>query len=379
MRRLTNTYAGRLVAWRLPTVHDNRRFPTTDIASSTSPVHLPLRGAAIPDVADQPPGSRQIIDWGRLDAVLERNATTAFLMLRGGEIVRERYFGQTRPESPVAAFSISKSLLSALVGIALDRHILGSLSEPVLSYLPELTGPGFQAVTLEHLLTMSAGLRYRRGALPWGEDARYYYAPDRWQMVLRHARVVDPPGTVWNYNDFSPTILAEVLRRATGDSLTSLTHALLFEPAGIPHSGQWILDSAATRLENAAAGLYATPRTLAAFGQLHLDGGRANCKQVIPEAWVHASTSICDSDSTALHDVDFDAFTADGMAYKYYWWVWRHRPGPADYLAIGNYGQFIYVAPTTRTVIVRTGAGWSTLGASRWLHLLRDLAHRDSG
>ncbi len=375
MAALTDTYAGRIIAWRMPSVRDDRRFAFRDMTASPDPVELPASKIAVQAAIGEHTVSGIRVSANNLQEFLAANGTTSFLVIRAGTMVFERYFADAAPDMALAAFSVSKSFLGALIGIALDRGMLGSVEDAIIQYVPELADHGYGAVRLKHLLSMSEGLRYSRRPVPWSGHARAYYAPDRWATVMAHARLTVAPGTAWNYNDYAPTIIGVALQRVSGQPLAEFAKAALLDPLGMPHDARWTLDSPQAGLENAAAGLYATARTLAAFGQAHLDGGRVDGREVIPAAWIEQATAIRPTDPPALRNVRTEFFSVDRMSYKYLWWVKERTEQPGDFVAIGNFGQFVYCSPAAGTVIVRTGRKWGRFGATNWLTLLDRIAH----
>ena len=377
MTTIADTLPGRLLRWRMPSTRDDRRFAVRQIAPSSAPVAL-SRASLPPEavLTGYEVDGRQITP-ASLDTFLQANATTSFLIIRDGSLVCERYY-EHDADTAHAAFSVTKSFLSALIGIALDRGYLRSVEDPVTDYVSELASHGYSDVRLKHLLSMSEGLRYSHASVPWSGAAKAYYAPDRWATVLANAHLARTPGSAWNYNDYAPEILATALRRTTGEHLAQYARRVLLGPLGMTAPASWTLDSEQAGNENAAAGLYATPRTLAAFGQLHLDEGRRSESQVIPADWVRLSTTLDDTDPPALRRVKTGFFSAARMSYKYLWWVKEQADRRDHFVAIGNLGQFIYCAPDEKTVIVRTGRRWGRFGATNWLELFEQIA-RTSG
>lgn len=372
MTRLSDTYAGRIARWRLPSVHDDRRFAVREITPSPSPVELPGADSRVA-VGGHAIG-HALLSPVALEDFLIGNGTTSFLVVCGGRLVYERYFGDADADLPHATFSVTKSFLGALVGIALARGLFDSMDDPIVRYVPELEPLGFAQVGLVHLLSMSEGLRYSRLPVPWSGDARAYYAPDRWAAVLADAQLIHRPGRVWNYNDYAPTILGVALRRVTGQNLAEFAKAALLDPLGMPHRAHWTLDSAGAGLENAAAGLYASPRTLAGFGQAHLDGGCVAGRQVIPSEWVKHATTVSATDSPDMRRSQAAFFSLDRVAYKHLWWTIERPNEPNDFAAIGNLGQFVYCSPAADAVVVRTGRKWGRIGRGNWLTFLESVA-----
>ena len=204
----------------------------------------------------------------------------SIVVVRHGVLVYERYFdypNQTHFDATVrrAGNSMIKSVISLLVGIELDRGRIMGLDAPVLSYFPEysgLRGPEKDRITLRHLLTMSAGLE-------WHEfDVRFASNRGCLHCVLEQ-EVVAPPGQIWNYNSGGSAVIGEVLSRVTGTELPELARTQLFEPLGIDDV-QW-----------RGSVLSLRPRDWAKIGQLVLNHGVWQGKQIVPASWIAQSTT----------------------------------------------------------------------------------------
>jgi CubicO group peptidase (beta-lactamase class C family) len=306
----------------------------------------------------------KLIDRGALCRMADRLAASstanvhAVLVARGGKLVFERYFRgsdeiQSRPVRN-AAFdadtlhdmkSVSKSVASLVLGIAIDRGLIGSLNEPIFSFFPELSDlrtPEKERIQLLHVLTMSMGLKWVE-ATPDNEDnndeARMHRAPDPCRYVLGLAATA-PAGQEFFYNTGALTLLSAIIRKATGRTLDEFARATLFEPLGIT-GVEWIRVKGDT---DAGGGLRLRPRDMAKIGQLVLAGGRWNDRQVVSKGWIDASMTPR-MDATSL------------FFYGYLWWLGRsllngrevHWAG-----ALGRGGQSIRIVPELDLVVVVT-------------------------
>jgi CubicO group peptidase (beta-lactamase class C family) len=248
------------------------------------------------------------------------------------------------------------------VGIAIEEGSIRSVEDPVTDYLPELAArdPRFDRITLRDLLTMFSGIRYWDTDLPWpwADDTYTYYGIDLREIGLNRTEVERPPGREWHYNNYNPLLLGLVLERATGMSVSEYMSDKLWRPLGVEHAATWNLDSESSGFEKMESGLNATAANYARFGQLFLRGGKWNGTRIVPEDWVDAATA----EDTTTDPADF---------YQYFWWIDVERPG--RFYALGNLGQYIYVAPDADAVIVRTGRDWG-IENDAWLSLLREVA-----
>ena len=362
---LDRSSIARAMWWTEADVGDQFRFPARTIPTGDEASPLPA-GA---EIALVPPsgGSRSF------DGFLRETDTLAFLVVDDDEVVYERYLGGADREDRQTSFSVAKSFLSTLVGIAIDEGLIAGVDEPVTNYVPELAerDPRFERVTLRHLLTMTSGLRYEERSLPlpWGDDVNTYYGTDLRDLALSDTEIVGPPGGGFLYNNYNPLLLGLVLERATGMSVSQYMATRLWQPLGAEADATWSLDSEDSGFEKMESGLNAMPVDYARFGQLFLHDGEWNGTRIVSKDWVREATTT-ETSGGSVGDVYF----AD--TYQYFWWVDTVRPG--RFYALGNLGQYIYVAPDTGTVIVRNGADWG-IDNDTWIALLRDIADRQGG
>jgi CubicO group peptidase (beta-lactamase class C family) len=345
----------RAMIWTEADVGDQFRFPSRPIPAGDDPSRLPA-GAAV----DLPAPSA----GGDLEAFLRRTDTLAFLVVHGDRVVYERYTDGSERRTLQTSFSVAKSFLSALVGIAIDEGSISSIDDSVTDYVPELADrdPRFERITLRHLLSMSSGLRYveQSAPLPWGDDIDTYYGTDLRDLALNATEIVEPPGRDWLYNNYNPLLLGLVLERATGTSVSDYMATRLWQPLGAEHDATWSLDSKASGFEKMESGLNVAPVDYARFGPLFLHGGEWNGNRIVSENWVRSAT-------------DADATTDPSGFYQHFWWIDSERP--ERFYSLGNFGQYIYVAPDAEAVIVRSGSDWG-IGNDEWLTTFRDMADR---
>jgi CubicO group peptidase (beta-lactamase class C family) len=306
----------------------------------------------------------ELIDRAALCRMADRLAASsdanvhAVLVARGGKLVFERYFRGSdeingRPVGKVTfdadtlnnVKSVSKSVASLAVGIAIDRGLIGSINEPIFSFFPELSdlrSPEKERIQLLHALTMSMGLEWVE-ATPDNEgnndEERMHMAPDPCRYVLGLAATAQA-GQEFFYNTGALTLVSAIIRKATGRPLDEFARATLFEPMGIT-GVEWIRVKGDT---DAGGGLRLRPRDMAKIGQLVLAGGRWNDRQVVSKAWIDASITPR-MDATGL------------FFYGYLWWLGRsllngrevHWAG-----ALGRGGQSIRIVPELDLVVVVT-------------------------
>ena len=256
-------------------------------------------------------GEDKLIDRGALCRMADRLASTAsvhaVVVAHGGKLVFERYFSgpdeiQSRRVGNVTfdadtlhdMKSVSKSVASLVLGIAIERGLIRSVNEPLLSFFPELSdlrSPEKDSLRLVHALTMTMGLRWVEATPSTGDydndEARTHMARDPCRYVLGLPATA-PPGQEFFYNTGALTLVSAIIRKATGRPLDEFARANLFEPLGIT-SAEWNRVKGDT---DAGGGLRLRPRDMAKIGQLVLAGGRWNDRLVSPgrTAWFRHRT-----------------------------------------------------------------------------------------
>lgn len=375
-----NTMYGRLIRWGLPGVSQYKVMPYNTIPRSRNPVSLIHRGNAI--FAD--PGktvfrnNRYHIKMKNLESFLSENQTLALIVVKDGAIVMEKYANGMKPGDISKCFSITKPIVSILIGIALQEGHIKSLKDPVSAYVPELRGRKHANITIEHLLNMTSGIRFRKseGLNPCTEDVWQYYTPNRYELIM-NSELDEEPGTRWKYNDYGVHLLGLVLERATKKKVHEYLSEKIWNPLGMEHDARWTVDSNDNNFANFASGLAAAPRDLLKIGLLFLKKGNWEGTQVVPADWIRKSTALACGDNPVLHTADPGWGPYWNCAYKYLWWIPRGEEYERAYAGNGMLGQYLYVSPKRNIVIIRMGQGWGEFGP--WLHFLMNLSRVANG
>jgi len=285
------------------------------------------------------------------EAFLEGLVTTGLIVVHGDTILLERYAHGHEPSGHHIAWSVTKSLVSALFGIAVAEGHIRDIMEPVTDYLPELEGSGYEGVPIKHVLQMSSGVRFDEDYGDPLSDINLMGPVMAFGSLLDFAGTLErerPPGTLNHYVSVDTQVLGEILVRSTGRDLATYASEKIWKPLGMEFDAYFLLDG--TGREWAFGGLNASLRDFARFGWLYLNRGSRDGRQIVPEAWVEASVS---PDAPHLVPGD-DPTSSDGMGYGYQWWIPAGSDG--DFIALGVYGQNIYVDPKEQLVIVRNSA-----------------------
>ncbi len=290
---------------------------------------------------------------------LAETGTTALVVLYRGSLALELYPGGGSRERLNRCFSVTKSVASALVGMAVGAGLIASVEDPVRRYLTELRSSPVGNLTIAHLLEMRSGIHFTEGVLPWNDEPRTYYATDLRPRLLR-ATITDPVGGFFHYNDWHPLLISLILERATGKTVTDWLQEQLWTPLGAEHAASMMVDRNDTAgVEHLESGLTATAIDLAKFGLLFLQDGVWNGGRLLPEGWVKSTTAPDDARTDPewfayYRGRPWGRFLGSGrIYYRRMWWGNRLDGGRYDFFAMGVLGQHIYVCPETRTVIVR--------------------------
>jgi CubicO group peptidase (beta-lactamase class C family) len=286
------------------------------------------------------------------------------VVVRNGAIVYEQYFtGDDQRGSAWIGIaphdantlhnmeSITKSVVGLLVGIAFDRGLLKNLDAPIFSFFPEysdLRTPEKDQITLRHLLSMTSGLDWPERAIPStdpGNILRHgYVSPDPYRFVLERS-VEASPGTAWNYNGGGVWLLGHLLRKVAGQPLDGFAKEALFEPLGIE---EWEWATFPNGDPGTSGSLHLRPRDLAKLGQLVLDGGVWQGRQIVSADWIKQMTA-----RQSPSRFSFGSW----RSYGYLWWQGQSSIDNHDIDwvgAVGRGGQRLYVVPTLRLVVAVT-------------------------
>lgn len=336
---------------------------------NAAPAHFISTPVSLPSTVEYRDGDS--IKRVELDSLLRNTGTHAFIIVRDDKLLYEAYFNGYRRDSLCISRSMAKSFTSALVGIAIGEGFIKSVNDPIVNYLPELEGRGFDPITIRHLLTMQSGIRYRITPLPWDEDAIAYFYPDLRQLLLDDMAIAEPPGKAFHYTDYNTLLLGLILARTTHRSPSAYLAEKIWKPLGMEYPAIWSIDGMADGFELMHAALNARAIDFAKFGRLYLNGGNWNGRQLVPAQWVYDSTKRAPNQPTPWET--YIEWPELGGYYKYQWWGLSRGSNDYSFLAWGRYGQFIFVSPRTRLVIVRT-AGETGIEPQQWPLVFQSIA-----
>jgi len=319
-------------------------FPSTDVPASSRKLILPQKlDYKFPSSFFFQNTEFQTQDF------LKATSTEGLLVIYKDTIIYEKYFLGLEPDEKHISWSVSKSFIGTMIGIANEKGIL-DLSDKVEDHLPEFRNTGYEGVTVEQLLQMRSGIRFDENYGDFNSDinrfGRAFALGTSYQKFASSLSNEVPPGSRCQYVSIDTQMLGFLLTKVTGKTLTELLHTWLWQPMGMEHNGGWIKDN--VDFEMALGGMTATLRDYAKLGLLYLNDGTLNGHRVVSKSWINKATAVYEDGSGERWN------RGSGYGYGYQWWIPPHSTG--DYFAVGIYDQFVYVHPEKELIIAKLSA-----------------------
>ncbi len=327
--------------WNFADINDYKKFPNLEVANNPdhiSPLHkIPLKFSfRIPD------GWSEEYKGDDFEYFLRDRDVVAFLAIKNDTLIYEQYFDDYDSSSIIPSFSVSKSFVSALTGIAIDEGYIYSTSQSITFFLKELSAE-FDPITIEDLLNMRSGIEFDEGySNPMADMPKYYYGTDLLDYI-KELQVAEPPDQNYNYISVNTLLLGQIVERATNTKLSEYLQDKIWKPAGMQSDASWSIDSEQHKTIKAFCCINAVARDFARFGLIYLHKGYWNGRQIVPAAWVKKSTTIIN-----------DSRDSQGYPYTYQWRVLKN----GAFFAKGILGQYIFVYPEKNLVFVRLGKSY---------------------
>src|SRR5687767_11489814 len=324
----------RIIRYREPDARNQGMFPSRTVRKADRPWEFAratsLRSDLDTVTVRAANGTR--VPFGKY---LVDHKVLAFVVVRNDTIIYETYRDGLTASTVHSSFSVAKSVLSALVGIAVGEGKIRSLDDAVTAYVPALRGrPAFDGMTVRHLLDMKSGLRFTEaeGGM-WksfrSDEARIYYTTDI-AKTIRDTPRETTPGSAWVYKDTDAELLGMVLSGATGQTVSAYTEEKLWRRIGTEHDATWSLDDGGGR-EKVSSGFNAVARDFARFGRLYLEGGAWEGEQIVPPDWVARSAAV-----DTMREPEISTWWQ--MQHTLYWWH-PIQPPARELYADGSLGQ----------------------------------------
>ncbi|PGK43516.1 6-aminohexanoate hydrolase [Bacillus anthracis] len=315
-----------------------------------------------------------------LKKLLDDNKTDAFVVIHNGQLVYERYFNGYNESEPHGMASLAKVFTGVMIQSLAEENRI-DLEKTADTYIKELKNTPFGKATLQQLMDMQVSAQYpthgyEHPALE-NQDAQLYLAsnilprgknydgPMKIYDMLREAEETAPPGSAFFYNNGSAETLAWVIRTITGKSLAANVSERIWSQIGMEENAYYVTDE--TKIEQASAGLNATARDMARFGQLLLNNGEYNGKQILPSSIIESIKNV--------QEGELAVGPGASISYHNQWWIPHNEQGAFEVL--GSYGQTLYIDPKANMVIVHfsSNATPSNEIHSVYSNMYVDIAH----
>jgi CubicO group peptidase (beta-lactamase class C family) len=353
---LNSCHVGRFFVYNFADMKDYKKFPQIELSKSDTPFKFKedlddkhLTDITFPERLMQ---DKEINSW---DLLFEETKTLSFIIIKDDNILFERYSSGEMDEM-YTSFSVAKSYISALIGIAIDEGKIKSVDEPITNYLDFFKNEGFEKITIEHLLNMESGIDFNENYFnPFGEVGQYYYGLNLKKYVTK-LKIKEEPGKNYEYISVNTLLLGMIVEKATGMKVYEYLDEKIWKPLGMEFEATINVDSKKNDMTKSFCCINARSRDYAKFGRLYLNNGNWNGTQVISEEWVRKSTE----------------YRKEATSSYYYQYQWRIGKS-GGYFAQGLLGQFIYINPKKNIIIVRNA---KKNGINNWLSIFDYIAKK---
>lgn len=351
---LSSCHVARYFYFNYADINDHRKFAALPVKASDQVFYFhPSDNRQKSMVED---ACKKALHNKPLSDVLQESQTVSFIIIRNDTLLMELYFDGYNRASIVPVFSVAKSFMSALAGIAIDKGYIESIEDTIGKYLPDLRGKGFEAVKLIHLLDMRSGIEFQESYnSPFADMAKYYYGTNL-KKYIRDLHPKTNPGIEYEYISINTLLLSLAIEQVSGRSITELLEELLWQPLGMEFDASWSVDSPRNKTVKSFCCLNTTAIDLARFGRLYTKRGSPNGVPMINEFWVDSTLTIRNN------SVD-----SQGYPYGLFWRVTQNKA----IFAKGILGQYVYIHPVKDLIIVRLG---KSAGGVNWPEFFEDIS-----
>ena len=272
--------------------------------------------------------------------------TVAFLVVQNDSLLHEEYWDGYSDTSHSNSFSMAKSIVSLLIGCLIDEGKIKSVDQPVTDFIPEFRGPDFQKITIKDALTMSSGLNWDESYNnAFSITTKAYYGNDLPSLIYS-LKPIEEPGKTFRYKSGDTQLLSMIVEKASGIHLADYAALKLWKPLGAEHDAFWSLDQKDGN-EKAYCCFNSNARDFARIGQLVLDSGQCCGHQLVSKEYIRQATS---PDSWLKNDKGKTC-----TWYGYQFWILNFKGMKVPYCR-GILGQYIFIIPGKKAVVVRLGS-----------------------
>lgn len=328
------TFFYKALYYNFANIDDYKLFPERIVSKSPRPQPWPLASTYNKKPLPE-----------KLAKILEEISSVSFLIIKDDSLCHEYYWDGYGKDSYINSFSMAKTMVSALVGVALQEGKIKSIEQTVGEFLPDFSVGEKSKIKIKHLLTMSAGTNWNESySNPLSVTTEAYYGSDL-RKIINNLESASTPGETFNYKSGDTQILGFVLEKATGMSLSKYAAEKLWSPLGAENNAIWSLDKEGG-MEKAYCCFNSNARDFARFGNLFLHNGMWNGKRILPEDYATISVKPNMLKNTEGESVDY---------YGYSWWTIPNYKNQNIFYCRGILGQYIIMIPEKNIVIVRLG------------------------
>ena len=363
-------YLGRVLTHFDSDVNDIYYFPSREILASENPYRYQY-------AIDNELSEMQVeyyngkMTSSTLDAFVKSTASMSFIIVKNDKVVYEKYNDKYSAESFNTSFSMSKSVVSMLVGKAIEDGYIKAVNQPISDYISEFKDLDIGKVTIEQLLLMHSNIDYEEDKFLWfGDDSLTYWHPDLRKLALEHTNLTGRYNGKFHYNNYHPLLLGIILERCTGASVSEYFEKSIWHPIGAEYAASWSLDSNKSAFEKMESGINFRAIDFIKIGSMVLHGGNWNGRSILGAEWLSQST-LCE------YPIDGSEYTGTflenrNIGYKYMWYCYPCGKSNYDVIAWGKSDQILYVSPANNVVILRTGEGDG--GVQDWVETMSRIA-----
>ncbi len=334
----------RAVIYNIPCISDHEIFPYRTVKNSPESVFCFTKPDTLQNLGKEiyTNCNNLLPNVVPLDKYLEDSNTAAFLIIRNDTLLYEKYCKNYQENSVFNIFSVTKTFIATLIGIAIDEGKIKNVKQSITDYIPEFSeNDDFSKITIKHLLNHTSGIRFsNKGFKGIINNTGYYYSGNLRKLILK-AELYEKPGVEINYSSINYQLLGLILERASGTTLSSYLEEKLWMKIGMQYEATWSLDKKGKNsFEKCFSCLNCTAVDLAKLGRLYLNKGVWNNKQILSESFINDATKR-----------DTSGGSCRNFQYNF-------RLGPEKYGSIsswGLYGQFYYIYPKENIIIIRIG------------------------
>jgi|GEM_PF-22065 len=276
----------------------------------------------------------------------ENHGTVAYVIIQNGELLFEQYWDDYSYRSRSNSFSMAKSIVALAIGCAIDDGYISDTNQPVSDFIPQYKGYSGKTLTIRHLLTMSAGFDFKESYTSLLSPTTELYYGNDLDKITFGMKEIEAPGVNFIYQSGVTQLLAAIVEKATGENISSYVSRKLWTPIQAEEDALWSLDHK-DGAEKAYCCFNSNARDFARFGQLILNGGQWNGKQVISEQFINEATT---ADSSLI----YKDHKITNRHYGYQYWVLEKNGMKIPYMR-GMLGQYVFSIPEKNAVVVRLG------------------------